>query len=81
MITKLFIIIALLIIVYALISSFYYLIKDKGTGTRTVKRLSWRVALSLVLFVLLFVALLTGWIQPGSGDPVRYPVSAESEKP
>ncbi len=81
MITKLFIIFALLAIVYVLISSFYTLIRDKGTGTRTVKRLTWRVALSLILFALLFIALSTGLIKPGSGGPINYPASQEPVKP
>ncbi|MHB1084072.1 MAG: twin transmembrane helix small protein [Thiobacillus sp.] len=49
-------ILALLFIVFilaSLASALYYLIKDKGQTDRTVKMLTVRVVLSLVLFILL----------------------------
>lgn len=49
-------IVALLFIVFilaSLASALYYLIKDKGQSERTVRMLTVRVGLSLVLFVLL----------------------------
>ena len=68
-----FVIIAfLLVILYSLASSFWFLVKDKGEGDRTVKRLTWRIGLSLALFVLLWIAYQLGWIEPSSG-PVRIP--------
>ena len=48
--------------------------RDHGEGDRTVNRLTWRIGLSLVLFLLLWGAYQMGWIEPGSG-PVRVPVS------
>lgn len=69
---KLVIILFLVFILYSLASSFWFLIKDKGQGDRTVKRLTWRIGLSLVLFVLLWVGFQLGWIEPTSG-PVRIP--------
>ena len=73
MLAKVLIVIALLVIAYALGSSFYFLIRDKGEGTRTVRRLTWRVGLSLLLFMLILLAMATGWLRPGSAGPVRYP--------
>jgi len=67
MIEKFVIIVFLAAIVYCLGSSFYFLVKDKGQGERTVWRLTWRVALSLILFVLLYVSFLFGWLHPGPG--------------
>ncbi len=81
MFIKVFIVLFLLVIVYTLISSFWFLVKDKGEGTRTVRRLTWRIGLSLLLFVLLYVAYLAGWVQPGSGNPVHYPSPASGEPP
>lgn len=78
MIFKVLIVLLLLIIVYTLISSFWFLVRDKGDGKRTVRRLSWRIGLSMLLFVLLYVAFLAGWIKPGGGNPVHYPPAATS---
>ena len=72
MLSKLLIIGFLLIILYTLLSSFYFLVKDKGEGKRTVNRLSWRVALSLFLFLLLLVAFKLGWIEPHGYQPAYY---------
>ncbi|MBT8062316.1 MAG: DUF2909 domain-containing protein [Gammaproteobacteria bacterium] len=68
---KVLIVLFLLTIVFTLVSSFWFLINDKGQGTRTVRQLSWRIGLSLLLFAFLYVAFLAGWIQPGSGNPIR----------
>jgi succinate dehydrogenase hydrophobic anchor subunit len=52
------------LILYFLGSGAYYLIKDGSTQRRTVNSLTWRIALSIVLFLLLFVAFRFGLIQP-----------------
>jgi hypothetical protein len=52
--------------------AFFFLVRDKGDGDRTVKRLTWRIGLSLVLFLLLWGAYQLGWIEPSSGGPVRF---------
>jgi cytochrome bd-type quinol oxidase subunit 2 len=70
---KLLIIGVFLAILYTLASSFYFLVKDQGEGDRTVRRLSWRVGLSLGLVVLLWVAFHFGIIEPQGVNPVRYP--------
>jgi len=77
MLIKLIIVLFLLTILYSLASSFFFLVKDKGQGDRTVKRLTWRIGLSLLLFVLLWVAHYLGWIEPNSG-PVKAPQSSEN---
>ena len=69
---KILIVLFLLVIFYSLASSFWFLIKDKGQGDRTVRRLMWRIGVSLVLFLFLWVAYQMGWIEPSSG-PVRIP--------
>jgi hypothetical protein len=71
MLVKTVIIIFLLIILYTLGSSFYFMVKDKGEGDRTLKRLMWRIGLSIFLLFLLYVMYLLGWIEP-SGGPVNY---------
>ncbi|MCE3044397.1 MULTISPECIES: twin transmembrane helix small protein [Legionella] len=64
MFTKAIILIVMLIILFALGSGLIFLIKDKGSTNRTVKALSWRIGLSLALFLFLLLAFSMGWIQP-----------------
>lgn len=62
---RIVVIIMLLIIVLSLVSALIYLVKDKGDSDRTVKALTWRVGLSLGLFLLLMAGAYTGLITPG----------------
>ena len=64
MFVKLIIIAIMLIILYSLGSGLYYLVKDEGKTNRTVKSLTWRIILSLSLFLLLVLGYLVGWWQP-----------------
>ena len=71
MFVKAILIIFLLIILYTLGSSFYFMLKDKGEGDRALKRLKWRIGLSIFLLGVLYVMFLLGWIEP-SGGPINY---------
>ena len=51
-----------ILIILSLGSALYYLIKDRGGSDRTVKALTWRVALSITLFVLLMLGFHFGII-------------------
>lgn len=73
MLTKIIIVAFMLAILYSLFSSFWFLVHDKGEGDRTVRRLSWRVGLSLVFVALLWGGFKLGWIEPGGHNPVHYP--------
>jgi hypothetical protein len=53
---------ALIAIVASLGSALYYLYHDRGQGTRMVKALAIRVALSAALIVFLVVSYKMGWI-------------------
>jgi hypothetical protein len=65
MLVKAIIVVFLLIILYALGSALFFLARDKKNDEmRFVKALSWRIGLSLLLFILLFVAFAMGWIAP-----------------
>lgn len=83
MLPKLIIIVFLLAIVWALVSAFWFLIRDKGEGERTVWRLTWRVGLSLVLLVMLYGMFLLGWLEPGRGPIglMQTPAAQSSEDP
>lgn len=73
MLGKVFIIGVFLAILYTLASSFYFLITDSGDGDRAVRRLSWRIGLSLGLLLLLWAGFQFGLIEPQGVNPVRYP--------
>ena len=80
MVIKILTILLLLTILYSLASSLFFLVRDKGEGERTVKRLTWRIGLSIVLFIFLWAAHQLGWIEPNSG-PVRVPVAEQADSP
>jgi hypothetical protein len=77
---KIFIILGLLLILYSLGSALIFLVKDHGEGDRTVKRLTWRIALSLVLFLALWAAYQMGYIEP-TGPRPSPGTSPDSRKP
>lgn len=64
MLFKSLVVLLLLIILSALASGLYYLMTDGSNSDRLVKALTWRIGLSLVLFILLLVGTATGLIQP-----------------
>ena len=64
MLAKAFILICMVIIIIALGSGLFFLVYDEGKTKRTVTSLTFRIALSLLLFILLFVAFHFGIIQP-----------------
>lgn len=59
---KIVIVLFLLVIVGSLASALFYLVRDKGTSTRTVKSLTIRVGLSVTLFVMLMLAYYFGLV-------------------
>lgn len=63
---KLLVILFLLAILGSLASALYFLVRDKGGSDRTVRALTWRVGLSISLFVLLMAGYYSGVI-PRSG--------------
>ena len=64
MLARALVITLLIAIVASLGSAMYYLVRDRGSGTRTVRALTVRIALSVCLFILLFVLYWLGLIQP-----------------
>jgi hypothetical protein len=55
-----------LLILFSLGSALYFLVNDKGNSDRTVKALTVRIALSLILFLLLMGSYYFGLI-PSQG--------------
>jgi hypothetical protein len=66
---KLMIIVVFVAILLSLGSGFVALMKEKPGSRRLVNSLTVRIGLSILLFVLLFVAYYTGELQPHSLAP------------
>jgi hypothetical protein len=67
---KILVLIVFFAIIGSLGSALYHLAKGTGDSKKMVKALSYRVGLSLVLFILLMVAWYLGLITP-HGGPAR----------
>jgi hypothetical protein len=59
---KIIVWIFIFLILASLGSALFFLVKDKGTSTRTAKALTWRVVFSITLFMLLMLAYHFGFI-------------------
>ncbi len=66
MLIKTVIILMLILIIGSLFSALTFLYKDQGKGERTAKALTFRISLSLLLFILLMLGYYFGVI-PGKG--------------
>jgi hypothetical protein len=64
MFTKIVIISVMLIILIALGSGLIFLIQDEGKSNRLVKALTFRIGLSVVLFLFLLSGFYFGWLTP-----------------
>jgi len=64
MLLKIIVIVLLIVILYCLGSAAVYLVKDGGSPEKMAKALSWRIVISLILFLFLIVSFLMGWVQP-----------------
>lgn len=64
LISKAIVIIFLGMIFFSLGSALYFLVHDRGDTDRIVKALTWRIALSFILFILLFIGFALGWLTP-----------------
>jgi len=61
---KIIVIAGLVAVIVSLFSALYYLYRDKGHGTRMVRMLAVRVALSASLVAFLVISYRMGWIAP-----------------
>jgi len=64
MVIKIVVILMLVLILASLFSALVFLYRDKGRGTRTVKALTWRIGLSITVFLLLMAGYYFGIIPP-----------------
>ncbi|OIQ87384.1 hypothetical protein GALL_307620 [mine drainage metagenome] len=63
------VVIAFIAILVSLFSGLYFVMKDKGRSDRAVNALSWRIGLSILLFIFILVSYRLGWIHP-TGIPL-----------
>lgn len=77
---KVLIIIVFIGIVAALGSSLFFLVNDKGDSKRTVRALTWRIGLSLGLFLFLMALVGLGIIKPHGVYPVATSSSSDSSQ-
>lgn len=59
---KIIVLIFIFLILASLGSALYFMVRDKGTSTRTAKALTWRVVFSITLFMLLMLSYHFGFI-------------------
>ncbi len=64
MIFKTVIVVLLLVVVFSLGQALFYLIKDGAGSDRMLKSLTWRIGLSVFIFILLLIGQAVGLIQP-----------------
>ncbi|MFK8053981.1 MAG: twin transmembrane helix small protein [Woeseiaceae bacterium] len=62
---RIILILFLVAIIYSLASGLYYLTNDQQDSGRLAKALTWRIGLSIGLFLLLIIGGMMGWITPG----------------
>ncbi len=61
---KLIIILLFLAALGSLASAMVFLVKDKGDTNRTVKALTYRIGISVFIFIILMLAYSAGYIEP-----------------
>lgn len=71
MLFKILAVVLLLTILFSLGMGLVYMMKDKGQSDRTVKALTFRIGLSVALFILFLIAAATGLISPHGVLPPR----------
>ncbi len=63
-----------LLIIFNLFTALYHLVKgqNEAGSQKTVKALTFRIGLSIALFIILFIAYALGWVQPeGIGSRIH----------
>jgi hypothetical protein len=63
---KIFVVVLLLFVIFSLGSAMFYLIREKGKSDKMLKALTWRIGLSVFIFILLLLGQYLGLITPHS---------------
>ena len=75
--STLIIIVLIILMLASLASAFWYMIKDRGTSNRTVKALTLRISIWILLFLILVGGVYTGLITPSNS--IRLPSSFQQQ--
>jgi len=59
---KIVVILFILLIIGSMASALFFLIKDRGSSSRTVRALTWRVVFSILLFAMLMLGFHFGFL-------------------
>jgi len=73
---KLIIGLLMLLMIGSLGSAFWYMMKDRGQSNRTVKALTARISIWVLLLVIIVGGIYTGWITPSNTIPMPPRTSA-----
>jgi hypothetical protein len=68
-VSKVIVVVIFLGILVSLFSGLFYMVKDRGENSRTLKALSYRIGLSVALFMLLLLLWKLGFIEPHGVQP------------
>jgi hypothetical protein len=66
---KVIVVVIFIGILLSLFSGLFYMVKDRGDSSRTLKALSFRIGFSVALFILLLVLWKLGVISPHGVHP------------
>ncbi len=73
---KIIIVIAFIAILFSLGKALFHLVNYEEQSKKTVNALTFRISLSILLFIFLFIAVATGLIKPhGIGTKMHQPAS------
>jgi hypothetical protein len=61
---KIIVILFILLIIGSMASALFFMVRDRGNSTRTVRALTWRVVFSIALFAMLMLGFHFGML-PG----------------
>ena len=61
---KIFIVVVFVAVVWNLGVALFHMMTDKGSGSKMVRSLTWRIGLSVGLILLVVLGIATGVVQP-----------------
>lgn len=64
MIFKIVVLVLLLIVILSLGSALFHFVNNGGDSDKMLKSLTWRIGLSVGIFILLLIGQAMGWITP-----------------
>lgn len=69
MLAKILIVIALFAIIFSLFRGLLFLVRGQGNPKKTVRALTWRISLSVLLIVAIIIAAQLGYVEPHGINP------------